>query len=87
MNSADHQLHYQADKAIASASGGFGWFSSKSDKYENAVDLYQRAANAFRMQKAGAPTSFPSTSCLLWLSHPSFPTSHNMLRQGSRHGI
>ncbi|KZZ86999.1 NSF attachment protein [Ascosphaera apis ARSEF 7405] len=44
-------LLQKADKALQSASGGFNWFGSKAEKYENAADLYQQAANAFRLQK------------------------------------
>lgn len=43
----------QADKAAASAGGGFSFFGGRTEKYENAVELYTQAANAFRMQKAG----------------------------------
>lgn len=43
----------QADKAAQGASGGFSLFGGKTEKLENAVDLYTQAANAFRMQKAG----------------------------------
>ncbi|OOQ90241.1 putative vesicular-fusion protein sec17 like protein [Penicillium brasilianum] len=41
----------QADKALSSASGGFSWFGGRSEKYENAADLYTQAGNAFRVQK------------------------------------
>lgn len=41
----------KADKLLASASGGFGFFNNKEDKYQNAADLYNQAANAYRMQK------------------------------------
>ena len=47
----------QADKAAAGAGGGFSLFGGRTEKYENAADLYNQAANAFRMQKQG------STSC------------------------
>jgi alpha-soluble NSF attachment protein len=43
----------QADKAAQSAGGGFSLFGGKAEKYENAVELYTQAANAFRLQKAG----------------------------------
>lgn len=43
----------QADKAAAGAGGGFSFFGGKTEKYENAADLYTQAANAFRMQKQG----------------------------------
>ncbi len=42
----------QADKTLASASGGFSFFSGREDKYQNAADLYIQAANAFRMQQS-----------------------------------
>ncbi|KAI7788734.1 vesicular-fusion protein sec17 [Diaporthe eres] len=44
-------LLQKADKLLASASGGFGFFNNKEDKYQNAADLYSQAANAYRMQK------------------------------------
>ncbi|KAK1765568.1 soluble NSF attachment protein [Phialemonium atrogriseum] len=42
-------LLQKADKAIQSASGGFGFFGGREDKYQNAADLYMQAANAFKM--------------------------------------
>lgn len=61
----------QADKTIQSASGGFGFFSNKEQKYQDAADLYVQAANAFRMQEASqfffllrSPSSpFPALGC------------------------
>lgn len=44
-------LLQKADKALQSASGGFSFFGGRSEKYENAADLYTQAANAFRAQK------------------------------------
>ncbi|OKL62034.1 putative vesicular-fusion protein sec17-like protein [Talaromyces atroroseus] len=44
-------LSYQADKALQSASGGFSFFGGRTEKLENAADLYIQAANAFRVQK------------------------------------
>jgi alpha-soluble NSF attachment protein len=41
----------QADKALSGASGGLSWFGGRTEKYENAADLYTQAANAFRVQK------------------------------------
>lgn len=41
----------QADKALSGASGGFSLFGGRTEKYENAADLYTQAANAFRVQK------------------------------------
>ncbi|KAL8734723.1 MAG: hypothetical protein Q9181_003112 [Wetmoreana brouardii] len=46
-------LLQKADKAAQSAGGGFSFFGGRTDKYENAADLYTQAANAFRMQKQG----------------------------------
>lgn len=45
-------MFVKADKTIQSASGGFGFFSNKEQKYQDAADLYVQAANAFRMQEA-----------------------------------
>ncbi|EHA22657.1 probable vesicular-fusion protein sec17 homolog [Aspergillus awamori] len=44
-------LLQRADKALSSASGGFSFFGGRTEKYENAADLYTQAANAFRVQK------------------------------------
>ncbi|KAL2370566.1 vesicular-fusion protein sec17, variant 2 [Blastomyces gilchristii SLH14081] len=44
-------LLQKADKALQSASGGFSLFGGRTEKYENAADLYSQAANAFRAQK------------------------------------
>ncbi|RJE21532.1 vesicular-fusion protein SEC17 [Aspergillus sclerotialis] len=44
-------LLQKADKALSSASGGFNLFGGRTEKYENAADLYSQAANAFRVQK------------------------------------
>ncbi|MCJ1372831.1 vesicular-fusion protein S17 [Loxospora ochrophaea] len=46
-------LLQKADKAVQSAGGGFSFFGGRTDKYENAAELYVQAANAFRMQKQG----------------------------------
>jgi len=43
----------RANKALESIGTGFSFFSRKSEKYENAADLYIQAANAFRMAKEG----------------------------------
>lgn len=43
----------QADKAAASAQGGFSFFGGRQEKLESAADLYTQAANAFRMNKLG----------------------------------
>lgn len=54
----------KAEKTIQSASGGFGFFSNKEQKYQDAADLYVQAANAFRMQEASQFTYLPSRSFL-----------------------
>ncbi|KAF2090354.1 vesicular-fusion protein Sec17 [Saccharata proteae CBS 121410] len=46
-------LLQKADKAASSAGSGFSLFGGRTEKYENAADLYTQAANAFRMQKQG----------------------------------
>ncbi|GAA5889004.1 hypothetical protein JCM8208_007741 [Rhodotorula glutinis] len=56
MSSQGEQLKAKAQKK-ASSSSGFSFFSSSSTKFEEAHDLYQSAANAFKMdnlhQQAG----------------------------------
>lgn len=42
------QLMVKADKKFSSSTG---WFSSSSTKYEEAGDLYQQAANSFKIDK------------------------------------
>ncbi|KAK4154125.1 soluble NSF attachment protein [Chaetomidium leptoderma] len=44
-------LEDKAKKALQSASGGFGFFSNKEDKYQNAAELYIQAANAYRLER------------------------------------
>lgn len=44
-------LLQKAEKAVQSASSGFSFFGGRTDKYENAVELYTQAANAFRVQR------------------------------------
>ncbi|KAK2461949.1 hypothetical protein APHAL10511_006412 [Amanita phalloides] len=39
------------DKADKKAASSTGWFSSSSTKFEEAGDLYQQAANAFKLEK------------------------------------
>ncbi|KAI5370102.1 Putative NSF attachment protein [Septoria linicola] len=46
-------LLQKADKQAQSASGGFSFFGGKTQKLEEAVELYTQAANAFRLQKDG----------------------------------
>ncbi|KAL3474986.1 soluble NSF attachment protein [Aspergillus californicus] len=52
MATADPRVLLQkAEKALQGASGGFSFFGGRTEKYENAADLYSQAANAFRIQK------------------------------------
>lgn len=44
-------LLQKADKAAQGATGGFSLFGGRTEKWENAADLYSQAANAFRVQK------------------------------------
>ena len=44
------QLLSEADKAYSSAGSGFSFFGSRTEKYEHAVDLYDKAATAYRRQ-------------------------------------
>ena len=39
------------EKAEKKAGASTGWFSSSSTKFEEAGDLYQQAANAFKLEK------------------------------------
>lgn len=39
------------EKAEKKANASSGWFSSSSTKFEEAGDLYQQAANAFKLEK------------------------------------
>ena len=39
------------EKADKKANSSTGWFSSSSTKFEEAGDLYQQAANAFKIDK------------------------------------
>lgn len=48
MSDDPQALLQQAQKTLASAKGGFSFFSSKTDKLESARDLYKQAASAFR---------------------------------------
>jgi len=43
----------KAEKQAQAASGGFSFFGGKTQKLEEAAELYTQAANAFRMQKDG----------------------------------
>ena len=42
----------QAEKQAQSAGGGFALFGGRTEKWEQAVELYTQAANSFRMQKS-----------------------------------
>lgn len=53
-------LLQKADKAAAGASGGFSLFGGRTEKWENAADLYSQAANAFRVQKLSMLKILPS---------------------------
>lgn len=63
----------QADKALQGASGGLSFFGGRTEKYENAADLYTQAGNAFRVQRLSMqyfPRSlrrerYPLTKCSL----------------------
>ena len=39
------------DKADKKVNSSTGWFSSSTTKFEEAGDLYQQAANAFKLEK------------------------------------
>ena len=53
MSQDPNALLAQANKAASNAGSGFSFFGGKTEKLENAVDLYTRAANAFRLQQYG----------------------------------
>ncbi|KAK3343806.1 soluble NSF attachment protein [Lasiosphaeria hispida] len=45
-------LVQKAEKTLQSAGGGFSFFGGgKEDKYQSAADLYQQAANAFKLER------------------------------------
>lgn len=46
------QLLSQADKAYSNAGSGFSFFGSRTEKYENAAELYIKAASAYRAKRA-----------------------------------
>lgn len=48
-------LLQKADKAAQGATGGFSLFGGRTEKWENAADLFTQAANAFRVQKQSKP--------------------------------
>ena len=62
-----------AEKAAQGATGGFSFFGGRTEKWENAADLYTQAANAFRVQKQSkdAPRSGPHVS-----AQAQFPSTH-----------
>lgn len=59
-------LLQKADKAASGATGGFSFFGGRSEKWENAADLYTQAANAFRVQKQSKPTTSSNPINLLF---------------------
>ncbi|KAI9373845.1 soluble NSF attachment protein [Aspergillus egyptiacus] len=50
MNSDPRALLEKARKAYQGATSGFSFFGGRTEKYENAADLYTQAANAFLVQ-------------------------------------
>ena len=48
---AKSQAQQLLEKADKKANSSSGWFSSSSTKFEEAGDLYQQAANAFKLEK------------------------------------
>lgn len=50
MAPAKSQGQLLLDKADKKANSSSGWFSSSSTKWEEAGDLYQQAANAFKLE-------------------------------------
>ena len=48
---AKSQAQITLDKANKKANSSVGWFSSESTKWEEAGDLFQQAANAFKLEK------------------------------------
>lgn len=74
MASDPHFLLQKAEKAVSSAGGGFSFFGGRTEKWENAADLYTQAANAFRVQKQSM-TTFPRLHCAP--SPPPSPSTHD----------
>lgn len=68
----------QADKMASSASGGFSMFGGRTEKWENAADLYIQAANAFRLQKQSmyylAPIRHPNNPHCLPIPNDHIPS-------------
>lgn len=48
---AKSQAQLLIEKADKKANASSGWFSSSNTKFEEAGDLYQQAANAFKIEK------------------------------------
>jgi alpha-soluble NSF attachment protein len=48
---AKSQAQLLLEKADKKANSSTGWFGSLSSKFEEAGDLYQQAANAFKLDK------------------------------------
>ena len=55
-------------KAEKKASSSPGWFGSSSTKFEEAGDLFQQAANAFKIEKRWTESGQAFERCVLWLS-------------------
>lgn len=72
----------QAEKALSGASSGFSFFGGRTEKYENAADLYSQAANAFRMQKQSTPNPHAEGHPPVQSPVPNLTVVPN--RQGSR---
>lgn len=57
---------WQAEKTLAGAGGGFGFFGSREQKYMDAADLFTQAANAFRLQKSSKQEDQNTGTPSLW---------------------
>jgi len=53
----------KAEKAAAGADGGFSFFGGRTEKWENAAELFNQAGNAFRMQKANVESGKAFERC------------------------
>lgn len=72
-------LLQKADKQAQSATGGFSFFGGRTEKWEQAADLYTQAANAFRLQKQSA------FSTLRTIHHFHLPPSPTLIHHLHRH--
>ena len=80
------QLLAQADKAYSSADSGFSWFGSRTEKYENAAELYISAGGAYRLQQAGQEAGMAYEKVALPSLSPA-PTSYLVLTATPRRPI